>query len=276
MDFNSSKKCICPHCGTTIDKFEANCPKCDEENLEFALGKKGRNIVFLSEIKQLILFVFGWLGLKLISRLVSLIVFNSGVSDPILEDALINYISYGVLFIGFIAILWKDNLKILKSFAKGKSWLFGLLTFLVLITFNVTYNLILKSFISGNNANQEGVNNVTSQLPILSTLFFAIIGPICEEFTYRIGVFSLLRRRNRVLAYVVSSIIFGLIHFGWSTIGTNDFFIELASAPVYIGLGVILGLSYDLFGPASAIIGHVLNNTIGIMPQIFAKYFNFQ
>lgn len=277
MKIDIYQKTKCSSCGESIDKFDADCPKCNERNNDFPLGEKARNMVFLNPIKQLILFLFGWVGLNIISVAVSRIVIACNLGDKLLIDALINFICYGTLFIGFVFILWKDSLKILKKFKNGKSWLIGLAIFGVMLVFNISVNLILKAaFPNEIGQNQSSVNSITKTYPILSTIFFAFIGPICEELTYRLGLFSLLRRRNRVIAYVASSLIFGLIHFGWSTIGTNAFFIELATSPVYIGMGVILGLSYDLFGPAPTIIAHVLNNSFGIVPAIFEKFLNIK
>lgn len=50
------------------------------------------------------------------------------------------------------------------------------------------------------------------------------LAPIVEELLFRAGVFGLIRRRNRVLAYAVSMLLFALYHI-WGYI---------AADPVYL------------------------------------------
>ena len=50
-------------------------------------------------------------------------------------------------------------------------------------------------------------------LLVLGVILFGIIGPIVEEFGYRVGLFNFLNRTNKIIAYCACGLIFGLIHF---------------------------------------------------------------
>lgn len=45
-----------------------------------------------------------------------------------------------------------------------------------------------------------------------ATILIVVTGPIIEEMIFRFGVYRPLRNKNKILAYIVSSLLFGLIH----------------------------------------------------------------
>ena len=74
----------------------------------------------------------------------------------------------------------------------------------------IIINLFYKMPTGGN---EEGVRGIVDQFPVLSLIVLGVLGPACEELAYRSGAFNLLRRWNRVVAYIVVGILFGFIHF---------------------------------------------------------------
>ena len=102
---------------------------------------------------------------------------------------------------------------------------------------------------------------------LLFALIFGVIGPICEEFTYRIGLFSLTKRLSRVAAYIITPLVFGFIHFGWGSIATGGdaLIIELLNIPDYILAGVIFAFLYDRFGIGASTTAHVMNNLLSFI-----------
>lgn len=67
-----------------------------------------------------------------------------------------------------------------------------------------------------DNVNQQIVVEVIKATPVASFIFIPFLGPIVEELTYRVGLYSLLRRWNKIAALVISALIFGFIHFDYS------------------------------------------------------------
>ena len=93
-----------------------------------------------------------------------------------------------------------------------------------------------------------------------------IIGPICEEFAYRVGLFNLGMRINRLTAYLFATVVFGLIHM-------HDFASvnEWLNFPSYLIAGGILAFTYDRFGLSASITAHVVNNLYAVILTLIAQ-----
>ena len=69
---------------------------------------------------------------------------------------------------------------------------------------------------------------------------------------------------NVFLAYIVTSLVFGLIHFNF--FATGDALInELLNLPSYVISGFLLTLAYDKFGFACSSVAHIVNNLFSIV-----------
>ena len=90
------------------------------------------------------------------------------------------------------------------------------------------FNLIPHA---GVNDNENAIDSITNAYPLLSLLVFGIMGPVVEEFTYRVGLFSFIRRFNRPAAYIITIAIFALIHFNFQSTNIVN---ELINLPSYI------------------------------------------
>ena len=78
--------------------------------------------------------------------------------------------------------------------------------------------------------------------------------------------FNLLRRKNRWVAYGVSALIFGFIHFDFSVDTAAALKTELINIPSYIISGLILCRAYEKHqNIATSIIAHAINNGIAIL-----------
>ena len=168
--------------------------------------------------------------------------------------------------LGFLNV---DIKKFLPAFKKWKPYVFGLLFGVGVIVFDIVYinfvNLFYTAEVSGN---ETGVRNVIDLYPVATIFIFGLIGPLCEELTYRVGLFGLLRRVNRVLAYVVTGLVFGLLHFDWMA---KDLINELIFLPTYIVPGVILSVAYDLFDLPCSWTAHAVNNLYAVIGHIIVS-----
>lgn len=108
-----------------------------------------------------------------------------------------------------------------------------------------------------------GLKGISIQLPELTPVFMiyaAFIGPIAEELIYRGFCIGNLKKYGRIIAIVLSSIAFGLMH--------------LNAAQFFIGLfmGLILGYIFIEYSIFWAIIFHILNNfVLATLPSIIFK-----
>ena len=292
---SSKKKCI--NCGLLIDDDLDKCPYCgssqdvknkkyedetdyveiikDEKPVEKTTHFLG-NGQKLSIKKQIWFFILGLVIINAISSIYVLIC--NFISPGFLNTDLFSLIGncgiYTLIFFIFLLIANKDLKLLFKKFTKGRTYLFGIGYGLLIIIFSLIYSMITQLIYNGagDNTNQSAIVQLTSAYPISSIIVLGIIGPICEEFTYRVGLFGLIRRKTKVLAYVIVGIIFGLIHFNFGP--GIDMINELLQLPEYIITGLLLCYIYDKEGVETSIVAHCLNNLtslIIIVINVYAK-----
>jgi len=302
------EKVKCQKCGLNIDSDMETCPYCgfkqdkekkSEENTSNSninnnvkpkdqVQKQGRfarfftyesNLISLPLYQEIIIFLFGWIGLKIISTILSLILQNTVpyFLMSLNDNALINFGLYLVLFGGLVLILNKKFQFIYLPFKNRKTWLNGLLGFAILYVCSIAVSIItqiisgLANFTVTSNANQVSLTQIAELYPIASLFIFGFIGPICEEITYRVGLFTLLRKKSKTFAYIIGAILFGLIHFNFEVFSGGsraDIANEFLNMPSYILSGLVLCFIYDKYGVGASITTHVLNNVISLI-QIF-------
>lgn len=263
--------------------------------------------------KKVTLFVTGFLGLQVIAMMVQIIVMMTPLFDKeqqnftILGQTLVNFISYILLLALLLVIVFigQDRMakKVIRPFRKKETYLYGLLAFFVILLINIIFSY-LSNLIpdSSSNANQTGIESMMNAYPILVILMTVIIAPICEELTYRAGLLDLLGRRNRLLGILISSLIFGLIHFDYTPIlklispdqgyyqGSefirytaeqlanlkenylHAFYIELINFPVYLLSGITLAFAYCYTGHIStSMFAHFLVNAFSALSFFLSK-----
>ena len=221
---------------------------------------------------RLTLFVVGFLGLDIFTLIVQIILkiifpdwFVETNPSYVLSLSVLNTIRYTVLAIVFVILLFPRLKVILKKFLNWKTDLLGLAFAVGIIFATVMYNLIISQFIEMEvNANEVAAENMILTYPILSIVVLGILGPICEEITYRYGLFSLINKKSKVLAYIFTPLIFALIHFDF----TGNLLVELINLPTYIIAGIGLTFAYDKFGFNTAVIAHVTNNLYAIIATL--------
>lgn len=262
----------CPHCGRTYDdpwtrRFARICP--------------------LGTYRELILFLFGLVGFQLLGFLLSVIaqafaqevLVGAGLTGGSLQQALIDYtrsaaflsfVNYGAYVLFFAAILiviWPDLAYIAKrQFSKWQNYLIGAGLGIVLIVASILWNLIVLLLGGGTSDNQASVVNIVTYSPILGIVITGIIGPICEEFAYRVGLFNLGMRINRWVAYLFATVVFGLIHMhNFASVN------EWLNFPSYLIAGGILAFAYDRFGLSASTTAHVVNNLYAVILTLIAQ-----
>lgn len=287
--FMLTGKTRCDNCQTQFDECLEECSKCHTKSRRFAELNINDKMTWTETRRQIGLFLLGWIGLQIISIIYVVInyaieVFSHGlsyeeatdvISNP-LNSMLNNSVSYTLLLVGMLIIIWPQIRKILKSYASGQNILFGFLLGFALIGASAVYGLIVSSFYStSGNANQTTLTSLITQYPVPTIIILGIIGPLVEEFTYRVGLFNFLSRSKRWIAYLATVLIFAFIHFSFFSLLTYsmtpnaenyDVIInELVNIPQYLIAGLILCFAYEKFGFAGSTIAHILNNLISVI-----------
>ena len=239
-----------------------------------------KNMSQLKPKKQLALFLVGFVGLVLIELVGSLLLqsiarsaiqsdyaYQTFIESPT-AGMILNGSSYFILFVIFVILLKNDTSELFKSFKGWKPYVAAAIGFSAILTFNLLYNLILSAtgVNVNDNVNESSLNSIVTVFPFASLLLFALIGPLCEELTYRVGLFSLCRRVNRVFAYVITIIVFTLIHIDFTS--GDKIVNELLNIPFYAFSAFVFSYLYEKFGLASSLTVHVTNNLISILGAI--------
>ena len=279
-------KITCSNCHERIDALNIDCPNCHTHNFEYDKLKLSKHAFNVSFIWQLVLFFVGWMGLQIIASIVQIffVAFSRVPIAELSENAnllgpieFITYFLEAFIMIGLV-ILSKNAKNFIKPFKSFDTYVFGVIAFVIMYAVSTGYgNFVVPSDVD-TSGNQQLVISITLANPLLSIIVLGILGPLCEELTYRVGLFGFLRRWNRVLAYLIGTFFFAIIHFDLEVIleiiQYQDFsglIRELWNFPSYLIGGIGLVATYDLFGFGASSLAHMLNNLYGIM-QILIVY----
>ena len=284
--FNPFHRSVCPKCGKRYDPLSSSCPKCNEKNEEAdPRARSFAPLLTLGAYREIVLFLIGFVGLFLLAQVIGIITLSAesfryvqmGLTGDELKAALtefsssvrftllINDLTYTLIFAAMLLFLWKDNRRLLKSFANLKI-LFGFVVgFAMIILSGIWSNIAIKLGAS-TNINQGAVEETIKASPLLAVLVTGLIAPFVEELTYRVGAFTFLKRINTVLAYVVVGALFGLIHI--KDYGSLN---EWLSYPSYLIAGLCLCFAYDKFGFGGSFLAHAMNNLLAVLSCILTS-----
>lgn len=272
----------CPECGSRIDAGRNTCPKC-RSSLDDPGAKRFKNMLPLGTFREIALFVVGWLGFQVLGFIVSFIqialaqgvLIGAGLTGGSLSQAIqdyassvegtafLNYATYIVLFLVLLAIISPEIRRIASTFAKWRNVLWGLLGGIALIVVSMLWGMVVSAFDGGTSINQETVVSIVDASPLFAVVVLGFIGPICEEITYRLGLFNLGMRIHPAVAYLLASVVFGLIHMkDFSSLN------EWLNFPDYLFAGLILSFVYHRFGFEGSVAAHVLNNLIAVISAL--------
>ena len=250
----------CSNCGRYYDPTLKQCPTCHKRDELYEQRGIPSYIAFFHPIAQIGLFVcgFAYIGM-LISEIIAAVFLNS-LPKGDFKNIMILTVTYLLMFVGLlsIAFLTRRN-DFLKKFERPSSFLIGLaFAGLVVVSSSIVATIVEQFYATQVNVNQEAAIQMSLNYPILSGIILCLIGPICEEMTYRVGLYSFFRRINIVLAMIVTTVVFAFIHFDFTA---EDIVNELWNLPAYIVSGLVLTIAYEVRGPACSMTAHIIYNT---------------
>jgi membrane protease YdiL (CAAX protease family) len=235
----------------------------------------------INKSNQILLFFLGWIGLIGFAIFFSalfgfLVPFFLSLEDTEIflnSDLFFSYVnslSYFTLFMIGMIITWPFiRTRFIPAFLSGQ-WSLGLpFTFAILLS---SFGLVSLYDALGiqldDNQNQAAIVRLVKDSPIISLITFGFLGPIVEEWTYRLGLFQYLKSRSKWIAYLVTLTIFGLIHFNFNATNLMN---ELLNLPIYLIAGAWFCFIYDRFGLQVAMATHIFNNVISVMSILISS-----
>ena len=169
-----------------------------------------------------------------------------------------------LLLRGFLKDNWKDFMQNKKAII-----LKGVMTFVLVYLANYIGTIIVMVMGgASNSANQAGIEQILSRVPVPMIIYAVLIGPVVEELMFRGVIFTTLRRKHRTLAYVVTALAFGLAHVYASILSGNVS--EIVQIFPYFFAGLVFCYGYESSNNIFAsIIGHMGNNLVAVLLAMF-------
>lgn len=221
----------------------------------------------ISLTKKIALFLTGLFGLMIISVFVVLL-FTFAPMSAVEKNAAVDFVVYAILFVVLLGILNVDILKLKVDFSRWKNWLIGAGIGIGLIIVPIAYTTFVSLFYQYQiSENESSLREIIKIYPVASVFILAIVGPICEELTYRVGLFGTFEKK-KWLAYLIAIVIFALVHFSFDSKNIVDEFVNL---PIYLFSGAALAFAYDKFGLSGSLAAHIVNNMYAVIMSIIAN-----
>ena len=263
------KNKTCKYCNHSFDETLEYCPKCSKRDEDYTNLGIPKGLIMTPILNQILFILIGFVGLIISQTIISISLRGLFETNEPLAVALANFVSYGIVFIALLLSLVNVRKTLFIKLKALKPYAFGLLFGILLIGFSYFYSeVILRLSNTGVNENQLAAESLIVGFPIASIIILGFVAPICEELTYRLGLFSYASRINKYVAYAVTTIFFGLIHFDFFS---TDIITELICLPQYLIAGFLLCFTYEKFGLSASISAHCLNNLFSIIYILIAS-----
>lgn len=276
-------KKICPQCGSEIDKGESTCPTC-KHTFE---GTPRNPITWMAWPRQLGIFLIGSSGLTIGALVLGLVFRLFSWENETIESLWINFGAYMMVLVGIGVLAFCYAKGLFRSFKRWQPYLLGLAGFAAIILVNMVYNSIVNLIHPiENNTNEQLVDSYILMAPAVSFFIIVLFGPLAEELTYRVGLFSFLSRVHVALAYAATAIIFAFIHFDWTALlslvlGQIDYaefgalmINELLNIPLYAFAGLTFCFLYHKWGLAASLTAHITNNLFSYIMILVGSLIN--
>lgn len=137
---------------------------------------------------------------------------------------------------------------------------------LFLITLAIT-NALEFADLGSKPSNQAMLQDFSKQWPIAVAIFAVVLAPVFEELLFRKLLFARLAQADHLItAYLLSSLLFALMHEPSPTNGITDWLFKLF---IYGLMGAVFAWIYKKTGKLwPAILAHASNNLFGMLTLI--------
>jgi len=211
--------------------------------------------------------IYLFLHMFLMGELIHVVFSRLGISLSLITLNLI-YMSTGVLFLSLF--MWKYLANSLRQFrgfgVKGNLIALGIgygIRFVASMPLGKLLPVFLPDF--GTTPNTEVAMGLVIQHFIPTAILAVILAPIAEELMFRGAIFGSLYKKNRILAYTISTLAFAFLHvqaFLFFNFSPSLFLVML----VYVPAGLALAWAYEKSGSIwTAIVLHGLMNLVAVL-----------
>ena len=210
--------------------------------------------------------IFCYLFLDVIG-LIPLVILNVNTENLSTLFKMIYIISYEVLFLFMIYLIYKDDIK--RNFKElikniGEVYIKYIPYWFLMIVLMYITNTILYVITDEIAQNEENVREIIDNYPIFAFILSVLIAPVMEELVFRKCIREMIS--NKKLYIVVSGLVFGFMHILACMSSIFDIlYIISYSIPGFI-FAYIYTKSDNIF---SSIGLHMTHNFILVLIQLF-------
>ena len=187
--------------------------------------------------------------------------------SPGLRNALYYYILFAATVIIFHGFLGRTS----RHFAEnlGGACKFMAIGLVALYGLNELVNRLTRLVVSNQtNLNDTTISAQIDAAPHMTVLIVVFLAPFVEEVLFRGLVFGNLRGKSRLAAYVISCLLFALLHVWQFAVVEQDvtYFLLMVQ---YLVPGLVLAGAYDYSGTLWASIGlHAAANALSVWSML--------
>ena len=235
--------------------------------------------------KAVIIFLIGIIGLSFLYSFILLAAFmsveNYDLFNALANKTEFNKINGAMQFLTYVfgfCIAYKiiGERAIKKIFSKYKEFTVytrGVVYGFILLAAQSVYSIVI-TIITGPvdaNQNQNALIELAKASPLFMGITTVILAPFFEEITYRYSLFGVVHKKSRILAYAITILVFGLIHFDFGCFeSVEKMKVELLNLPAYLISGGILCYAYEKEDSLiCSITAHATNNFIAFAQILF-------
>lgn len=261
----------CEKCGNYYDPTFEECPLCKTKDAKFEERNIPKKVAWLSAWQQILIFLVGFAfgGMLFFQLLFSKIFATTIQNNEVLGTFLVISLSYVAIFVTEILIMLPRAKHFLSHFKNYDSYLYGIAYAATIYAVSIVVALIMTyGFGATTNGNQGRVETYFDAYPFVSFIIMGIIGPICEEMAFRVGLYSFVRRLNKYVAILVSTLAFIVIHMSFDP---ETIVNELLNIPSYAVAGILFAIAYEHKGPACSMTAHIVYNSASLILMLIAK-----
>ncbi|AWV34635.1 type II CAAX endopeptidase family protein [Paenibacillus sp. FSL H7-0716] len=178
---------------------------------------------------------------------------------------LLNGLIYIGVIIGFRGFYKQAIHDFRQYWVRNMLWMVWGLCLIIIIGSMLIPTLISIFHPIAKSVNEVNLRTMLSSYPFIFTVNVVWIGPLIEELVYRVTIYSTIRRKSRLLAYLISSFLFGFQHVYRAVVFQGNYN-EIWNIFSYMTAGLIFAYLYEKRKNILVPIGaHMFSNGLSVL-----------
>lgn len=178
---------------------------------------------------------------------------------------LLNGLIYIGVILGFRGFYKQAIHDFRQYWVRNMLWMIWGLCLIIIIGSMLIPTLISIFHPITKSVNEVDLRAMLSSYPFIFTVNVVWIGPLIEELVYRVTIYRTIRRKSRLLAYLISSFLFGFQHVYRAVVFQSNYN-EMWNIFSYMAAGLIFAYLYEKRKNILVPIGaHMFSNGLSVL-----------